>query len=120
MHNDEMREGKSIMTNNKATEKNKTSAEKDLQGQLEKLRKELSGVTSTLTDLGASKLNAAKTKAEKLYHAAKDSSEDVMSQAKDKIGDFEQTMNQCVRKNPGKSVLFAAGVGFILAQLLRR
>ncbi|MDD9330791.1 MAG: DUF883 C-terminal domain-containing protein, partial [Bartonella sp.] len=38
----------------------------------------------------------------------------------DKISDLEQAMNQCVRKNPGKSVLFAAGVGFILSQLLRR
>ncbi|MBX4335820.1 DUF883 family protein [Bartonella raoultii] len=108
------------MTNNKATEKNKTTAEKDLQEQLEKLRKELSGVTSTLTDLGTNKLNTAKTKAEKLYNAAKESSEDVISQAKEKIGDFEQTMNQCIQKNPGKSVLLAAGVGFILSQLLRR
>ncbi|WP_208433543.1 DUF883 family protein [Bartonella taylorii] len=105
------------MANNKTTENNKT---KDLQGQLEKLRGEISGITSTLTDLGANKLSAAKDKAEKLYNCAKESSEDMMTQAKEKIGDLEQTMNQCVRKNPGKSVLFAAGVGFILAQLLRR
>ncbi|EJF97822.1 DUF883 family protein [Bartonella taylorii] len=105
------------MANNKTTENNKT---KDLQGQLEKLRGEISGITSTLTDLGANKLSAAKDKAEKLYNSAKESSEDMMTQAKEKIGDLEQTMNQCVRKNPGKSVLFAAGVGFILAQLLRR
>ncbi|WP_208439225.1 DUF883 family protein [Bartonella tribocorum] len=112
------------MANNKNTKKNKTAAEKDLQnelqGQLETLRHEISGMTSTLTDLGAKKFNAAKDKAEKLYHSAKESSEDIMSQAKDKISDLEQTMNQCVRKNPGKSVLFAAGVGFILSQLLRR
>ncbi|AFR26772.1 DUF883 family protein [Bartonella quintana] len=108
------------MANNKTTENNKTAAEKDLQTQLEKLRNEISGITSTLTNLGANKLNAAKNKAEKLYHSAKENSEDVLSQAKDKIGDLEQSMNQCVRKNPGKSVLFAAGVGFILAQLLRR
>ncbi|WP_455480566.1 DUF883 family protein [Bartonella sp. B12(2025)] len=108
------------MANNKTTENNKTAAEKDLQGQLEKLRNEISGITSTLTDLGASKLNTAKNKAEKLYNSAKENSEDIMSQAKEKIGDLEQTMNQCVRKNPGTSVLFAAGVGFILAQLLHR
>ncbi|WP_208436997.1 MULTISPECIES: DUF883 family protein [Bartonella] len=105
------------MANNKTPENNKT---KDLQGQLEKLRGEISGITSTLTDLGANKLSTAKDKAEKLYHSAKESGEDMMSQAKEKIGDLEQTMNQCVRKNPGKSILFAAGVGFILAQLLRR
>ncbi|QEE12766.1 DUF883 family protein [Bartonella krasnovii] len=112
------------MDNNKNTKKNKTTAEKDpqneLQGQLETLRHEISGMTSTLTDLGTKKFNAAKDKAEKLYHSAKESGEDIMAQAKDKISDLEQTMNQCVRKNPGKSVLFAAGVGFILSQLLRR
>ncbi|EJF84352.1 DUF883 family protein [Candidatus Bartonella washoeensis] len=108
------------MTNNKTTENNKTAAEKDLQTQLEKLRTEISGITSTLSNLGANKLNTAKDKAEKLYSSAKESGEEIMSQAKDKISDLEQAMNQCVRKNPGKSVLFAAGVGFILSQLLRR
>ncbi|EJF74361.1 DUF883 family protein [Bartonella alsatica] len=108
------------MANNKITGNNKTGEEKDLHGHLEKLHTEISGITSTLTDLGASKLNAAKNKAEKLYNSAKENSEDILSQAKDKIGELEQTMNQCVRKNPGKSVLFSASVGFILAQLLRR
>ncbi|WP_317993864.1 DUF883 family protein [Bartonella gliris] len=108
------------MTSNKKTENNKTAAEKDLQTQLEKLRSEISGITSTLSHLGANKLNTAKDKAEKLYSSAMESGEEIMSQAKDKISDLEQAMNQCVRKNPGKSVLFAAGVGFILAQILRR
>ncbi|WP_034988934.1 DUF883 family protein [Bartonella senegalensis] len=108
------------MANNKTTEHNKTASERDLQTQLEKLRTEISVITSTLTDLGASKLNRAQNKAEALYNSAKENSEDILSQAKDKIGDLEQTMNECVRKNPGKSVLFAAGFGFILAHLLRR
>lgn len=118
--NDESKEGKSIMANHKLPKHNKTVEEKDSQGHLEKLRSEISEVTSTLTDLGANKLNAAKNKAEQLYNSAKENGEDLISQAKDKIGEFEQTMNQHVRKNPGKSVLFAAGIGFILAQLLRR
>ncbi|WP_273760665.1 YqjD family protein [Bartonella sp. ML70XJBT.G] len=108
------------MANHKKTQNNKTTAEKELQGQAEKLRSEISGITSTLTELGASKLSAAKNKAEELYHSAKENSEDMMSQAKEKISELEQTMNDHVRKNPGKSVLFAAGVGFILSQLLRR
>ncbi|KEC56584.1 DUF883 family protein [Bartonella koehlerae] len=108
------------MANNKTTEHNKTVAEKGLQTQLEKLHTEISGITSTLTNLGANKLNSAKNKAEKLYNSAKENSEDILSQAKDKISDLEHNMNQCVRSNPGKSVLFAAGIGFILAHLLRR
>ncbi|WP_074381548.1 DUF883 family protein [Bartonella doshiae] len=108
------------MANNKPTENKKTASEKDLQTQLEKLRSEISGITTTLTNLGTNKFNAAKDKAEKLYSSAKENGEEIFSQAKDKIGDFEQTMNQSIRKNPGKSVLIAAGVGFILAQLLRR
>ncbi|EJF76600.1 DUF883 family protein [Bartonella birtlesii] len=108
------------MANHKTPKNNKVASEKNLQGHLEKLHSEISGITETLTDLGASKLSAAKNKAEKLYNSAKENSEDIMSQAKEKIGEFEQTINECVRKNPGKSVLFSAGIGFILAQLLRR
>ncbi|EJF87791.1 DUF883 family protein [Bartonella rattimassiliensis] len=108
------------MANNKTTQHNKTASEKDLQGQLETLRNEISEITSTLTNLGSNKLNTAKNKAEKLYHSAKESGEDIMYQAKDTISELEQTMHQCVRKNPGKSVLIAAGAGFILSQLLRR
>ncbi|WP_208435329.1 DUF883 family protein [Bartonella phoceensis] len=108
------------MANNKLTEKNKPAAEKDLQGQLEKLRGEISSITTALTDVGAKKLNTAKNKAEELYNSAKENGEDILSQAKEKITELEETMNHHVRKNPGKSVLFAAGVGFILAQILRR
>ncbi|WP_455481818.1 DUF883 family protein [Bartonella sp. B35(2025)] len=108
------------MANNKTEENNKMVIEKNLHTQLEKLRNEISGITSTLTNLGANKLNITKDKAEKLYSSAKGNSEEIMSQAKDKISNFEQALNQCVRKNPSKSVLFAAGLGFVLAQLLRR
>ncbi|WP_035009069.1 DUF883 family protein [Bartonella vinsonii] len=108
------------MVNNKKTENHKMTTEKDSRGQLNKLRNDVSEVTSTLADLGANKLNKAKNKAEELYKTAKESSEDILSQAKEKIGDLEQNMNQYVRKNPNKSVLFAAGIGFILSQLLRR
>ncbi|MCZ2158742.1 DUF883 domain-containing protein [Bartonella sp. 220] len=108
------------MANNKTTENCKMTAKKNPQGQFDKLRNDVSEVTSTLADLGASKLNQAKNKAEELYKTAKESSGDILSQAKDKIGDLEQNMNQYVRKNPHKSVLFAAGIGFILSQLLRR
>ncbi|UNE55591.1 MULTISPECIES: DUF883 family protein [Bartonella] len=93
---------------------------KEPREQFEKLRKDVSNVTSSLADAGANTLNAAKDKAGKLYHAAKENGEDILSQAKEKIGDFEQNMHQYVRKNPNKSILFAAGIGFILSQLLRR
>ncbi|WP_455477976.1 DUF883 family protein [Bartonella sp. B10] len=108
------------MASNKAAENNKMMTEKDLQEQLEKLRNEISGITSTLTNLGASKLNETKDKAEKLYSSAKEGSEAIVSQAKDTLNNFEQALNQCVCKNPSKSVLFAASFGFVLAQLLRR
>ncbi|AGF74998.1 hypothetical protein BAnh1_11300 [Bartonella australis AUST/NH1] len=111
------------MANNKTAENgrnDRTTAEKDLQKQLEQLRGEIAGITSTLTDLGSSKLNEAKHKAEKFYTSAKENSEEIVSQAKEKLDEFESYMNHCVRKNPGKSVLFAASIGFILAQLLRR
>ncbi|MCZ2328842.1 DUF883 family protein [Bartonella sp. F02] len=108
------------MANNKMAGNKEMGKEKELQTQLKQLRGEIADITSSLSDLGANKLNDTKHKAEKLYHSAKDNGEEIISQAKDKINDFEHYMNHCIHKNPGKSVLFAAGVGFILAQLLRR
>ncbi|WP_455479249.1 DUF883 family protein [Bartonella sp. B23] len=108
------------MANNKTTRNQKMAIEKSSHGQLEQLRNDVSEVTSTLANLGANKLNAAKNEAEKLYNAAKENSENILSQAKDKLGDLEQSINQYVRKNPNKSVFFAASIGFILSQLLRR
>ncbi|MCZ2203677.1 DUF883 family protein [Bartonella sp. A05] len=108
------------MANNKTAEKNGTATEKDLQAQLKQLHHEIAGITSTISNFGANQLDKAKHKAEKVYNSAKENGEEMVSQAKDTISDLESTMNQCIRKNPGKSVLFAAGIGFVLAQLLRR
>ncbi|WP_455476884.1 DUF883 family protein [Bartonella sp. B41] len=108
------------MANNKTSENNKKSVEKDLQAQFEKLRSDISNATSKLTNLGANKLHQTKHKTEKLYNSAKENSEEIISQAKDKISNFEEALSRCVCKNPNKSVLVAAGIGFILAQLFRR
>lgn len=108
------------MANNKTVEKNGSTIEKDLQAQLKQLHHEIAGITSAISDFGANKLDKAKQKAEKFYNSAKDNSDEMVSQAKDAINDFENALNRCVRKNPSKSVLFAAGIGFILSQLLRR
>ncbi|WP_336276614.1 DUF883 family protein [Bartonella sp. CB178] len=108
------------MSNGRTVEDNKATQEKNLQAQFEKLRSEVSNITSTLTDLGANKFDKAKNKTEKLYNSAKESGEEVVSQAQNSMKNFEEALSRCVRKNPNKSVLVAAGFGFALAQLFCR
>ncbi|WP_336278523.1 DUF883 family protein [Bartonella sp. CB175] len=109
------------MANHKASENDKKAEEeKDLQTQLKKLHNEISTITSSLADLGSNKLNAAKGETQKLYNSMKENGEDMISQTKDSLNNFGDALDRCVRKNPSKSVLFAAGFGFVLAQLLRR
>ncbi|WP_455473977.1 DUF883 family protein [Bartonella sp. B30(2025)] len=107
------------MANNKTVEDHKSVSEKDLQAQFEKLRNEVSNITSNLTNFGADKLDKAKDKTEKLYNSTKESGEDMISHTQNSIKTFEDALSRCVRKNPNKSVLVAAGFGFLLSQLLR-
>ncbi|MBA9082726.1 MULTISPECIES: DUF883 family protein [Bartonella] len=108
------------MANNKAADDRATSTEKDLHAQLKQLRSEMANITSALSDLGSNTLSEAKNKATKLYASVKDNGEDIASQAKDVLNDFEHNLSRCVRKNPSKSVLVAAGIGFVLSYLIRR
>lgn len=107
-----------IMANNKTN--NKTDTEKKLKKQLDQLRNEIASITSTVSDFGSNKMNEAKNKAEQLYSSAKENSEELLSQAKSKYNDLEKTVNQHVRDHPGKALLIATGIGFILSHLLRR
>lgn len=99
---------------------NATPAEKDLQAQVEQLRKELSQLTATLGEVGSEKLNQAKGKAEQLYASAKENSQEAVSQAKEKFNDMEHQLGECVRNKPATSLAVAAGIGFVLAMLVRR
>ncbi|CAM1627378.1 unnamed protein product [Bartonella apihabitans] len=99
---------------------NATPTEKNLQEQFEQLKKEVSNIHSTLNDLGSEKLTAAKGKAEKLYASAKENGEEAISQAKEKIDDVQSQLCNCIREKPVASLVAAAGVGFVLALLMRR
>lgn len=99
---------------------NATPAEKTLQEQFEQLKKEVSNIHSTLNDLGSEKMASAKGKAEKLYAAARENGEEAISQAKEKIDDVQSQLCNCIREKPIASLAAAAGVGFILALLMRR
>lgn len=114
------KEGRIIMANNKTADDRAASTENDLHAQLKQLRSEMANITSTLSDLGSDTLSEAKNKAAKLYTSVKDNGENIASQTKDILSDFEQNLSRCVRKNPSKSVLVAASIGFVLSYLIRR
>lgn len=95
-------------------------SEKDLEAQIQELKKEISDITTTLREFGSDKINQTKGKAEKLYAAAKANGEEAVSQAKDKLNDIESQLTSCLQEKPVTSLAFAAGIGFLLALLVRR
>lgn len=99
---------------------NSTPVEKTLQEQFEQLKKEVTDIHATLNDLGSEKLTEVKGKAEKLYATAKENGEEAISQAKEKIDNMQGQICHCIREKPIASLAAAAGVGFILALLMRR
>lgn len=97
-----------------------TATEKDLEAQIQELKKELLSVTDQLSNFSSEKMAQAKGQAEQFYASAKANGEEVISQAKEKFNDMGSQINDCLREKPVASLAVAAGVGFLLAMLIRR
>lgn len=99
---------------------NATTSEQTLQQQVEQLRSEISNIGSTLSEIGADKLNKAKNRARTMYANAKEAGGDTLADAKDKVSDMQEQVCHYVREKPVTSLAIAAGIGFIAAMLIRR
>ena len=125
-------------------EKDAAAAEKSANESLDKARQKFSEVASEVEkkvkDIGGGASKATqqvKETAEKASAAAKESAERASAVAKEKydvarekvrygydkarkdIDHLTEDVNEYVRDNPGKAVLMAAGIGFVLGLLMR-
>ena len=70
-------------------------------------------------DAAKEKYDVAKEAAKEKYDVAKDKVRYGYDKAKKDLDHLTEDVNEYVRDNPGKSVLMAAGIGFVLGLLLR-
>ena len=83
---------------------------------IDQLGKQAKEVTRDLQEMGGIVRDAAQ---EKLGQVRENASE-YYEQGRDKVHDVVCTFEQFVRQQPVKSVLIAAGVGWLLGRFLRR
>lgn len=77
-----------------------------------------------VSETAGKRLQEVKSQAGEKTQAARDKTVEGLKQGYDKVrkdvDDLGADVNAYVRDNPGKSVLIAAGAGFVLGMLLRR
>ncbi|UXN03086.1 YqjD family protein [Bartonella sp. HY406] len=103
-----------------AKENENTAEQADLEKQVADLRKDIAAIASTLSDLGSKKLNEAKDRAQTMYENARAQGDEALHEACDKLSQTQDSMCACVREKPMASLAIAAGIGFVLGQILRR
>ena len=82
----------------------------------ERLKNKAADVREELQELGACVKDVAR---EKVAHLG-DRASEYGDQGREKVAEFTQSIEEYVRAKPVKSLLIAAGAGFVAALLLRR
>ncbi|WP_420961260.1 DUF883 family protein [Brucella sp. IR073] len=85
----------------------------DLQAQISRLKEDIAGLASAITDLGSEKVREASRSAAKTYNSARRTGEDTVNQLHDQLA-------QSARERPLTTIAAAAGIGFLLALMARR
>lgn len=93
---------------------------KNLEQQIEDLRKEISGIAASLNTIGSRKFANARMGAERMFENVSNSGENLKHEVREKLQNAQDNISTCIRDKPLTSLAVAAGIGFVLAQLLRR
>ncbi|GGA96174.1 hypothetical protein GCM10011491_25710 [Brucella endophytica] len=85
----------------------------DLQAQIARLKDDIAGLASAITDLGSEKVREARRGAAKTYNSARQTGENTVNQLHDQLA-------ASARERPLTTIAAAAGIGFLLALMARR
>lgn len=81
-----------------------------------KLGEKAAQVGQTLKDLGQQARDTATEK----YEHIREHAEDYYQQGKERVQEWEQTLESYVKEKPVQSLMIAAGVGVVIGLLLRK
>lgn len=96
------------------------SSSKDLNRQVQVLKDELARLREELETSARRSANAARNVASEGIEALKAQSEEAYEKLKHGASDLEAEVVRHIRQKPMTSLAIAAGIGFLLAQILRR
>lgn len=97
-----------------------SAASKDLEVQIQQLREDIASLTRTVAAIGNEKASDMKGKARRVANEAADASKQMVEAAREQAVSLERDLERQIRTNPLQAVGIAAGVGFMLALIMRR
>lgn len=92
----------------------------ELESDISKLREDIALLTRHLKETGDHSMKGAKRAASEQAENLRAQGEAAMDTAREKAGDMEDELVARVREKPITSLALAAGVGFLLAVVMRR
>lgn len=92
----------------------------NIESQITKIRSDISTLAGTIADYGAQSLNDAKSQAGTMAHEAVQASETALAELRSQLDRLERDLRVKVREKPLQAIGIAAGIGFLLALLMRR
>ena len=106
-------------TTDRTTAKEDAST-RDVQAELENLRRDIAALTQALTALGNDKLQEAGSRASKLGADVAEASTQAFRSARSSAVSAEHDLEAQIRSHPLQAIGIAAGIGFLAALLTRR
>lgn len=107
------------------TARPKTAAEgeKDaaaIEEQLARIRSDISELASTIASLGSRRVRGARDQADQRLHELTGAGEEALDELRRQLRMLERDVEARVRDKPLQTLGIAAGVGFLLALIMRR
>ena|SRR5579862_572768 len=93
--------------------------QEDIESQLEQLQEDIHSITNTLTRLGKTSVNEARSTAQRGAHDLADRGQSMLNSAQDEFNSLEKQLKDTIRDKPLTAVMGAIAVGFVIAVLTR-
>ena len=99
---------------------NDTVSAREIEENIDRIRGDLASLAGSLKKYGAGKTDEYKTKAAEAGQDLTKLSQDALSDLSAELQNYERAFVAEVRRRPLQSIGIAAGVGFLIAALVRR
>ncbi len=97
-----------------------SASRNDVESQLQQLRDDIANLARTVAGVGSEKADDYRSRVRKAGNDAADASMQMVEAARDHAISLERDLEGKIRTNPLQAVAMAAGVGFLIALLVRR
>lgn len=99
---------------------NDTVSTSDIEADIQRIREDIAALAGTLKDYGSGKGNEYKSRASAAGQDFTKMSQDALNDLTAELQGYERALTSEVRRHPLQALGIAAGIGFLVAALVRR